>query len=152
MGNFVLQNSVDRLDQFTPGNVLPRLFEHIFLCAPDVDDDALEPQQPLGRVHELARSVSIYHNKGDLALVGSDYTKGNPERLGTAGAARPRLLHNKVHQIDCSPIVEGLLEHSYFLSGHVNGDIRQSIEGLAHGDGTRSRDPIGDTGNQWQMR
>ena len=102
-------------------------------------------------MHELARSVSIYHNRGDAALVVSDYTKGNPERLGGAGTARPRLLHNKVHQIDCTPIVEGLVEHSYYLTGSINADIRQSIDGVAHSDSSRRRASIGDSANQWVM-
>lgn len=151
MGNYLLQHTIERIDQFTPGNALPRLFEHIFLCSADIDDNALEPDQPMGQVHELARSVSIYHNRGDAALVVSDYTKGNPERLGGAGAARPRLLHNKVHQIDCTPIVEGLVEHSYYLTGSINADIRQSIDGLAHSDSSRRRASIGDSANQWVM-
>ena len=151
MGNYLLQHAIERIDQFTPGTALPRLFEHIFLCAADVDDNALEPGQPLGSVHELARSVSIYHNRGDVAMVISDYTKGNPDRLGGAGAARPRMLHNKVYQIDCTPIVEGLVEHSYYLNGHVNADIRQSIEGVAHRDESRRRASIGDSANEWVM-
>ncbi len=151
MGNYLLQHTIERIDQFTPGNALPRLFEHIFLCSADIDDNALEPDQPMGQVHELARSVSIYHNRGDAALVVSDYTKGNPERLGGAGAARPRLLHNKVRQIDCTPIVEGLVEHSYYLTGSINADIRQSIDGLAHSDSSRRRASIGDSANQWVM-
>jgi esterase/lipase superfamily enzyme len=151
MGNYLLQHTVQRIDQFTPGNALPRLFEHIFLCAADVDDDVLEPDQSLGRLHQLARNVSIYHNRGDVALVVSDYSKGNPDRLGSAGAARPKLLHNKVHQIDCSPIVPGLVEHSYYLSGHVNADIRQSIDGVPLSDSQRRRSNVGDAANQWVM-
>lgn len=151
MGNYLLQTALERMDQFTPGNALPRLFEHIFLCAPDVDDSVLEPGQPMGRIHELARSVSVYHNRGDVAMVVSDYTKGNPERLGSGGAARPALLHNKVQQIDCTPIVRGLVEHSYYLSGHVNADIRQGIDGLSHGDISRRRARDSNFANIWTM-
>jgi hypothetical protein len=64
MGNYVLQNALVRMDDNTPGNALPRLFECVFLCAPDVDENVLEPGQPLGRVHEIARSVTVYHNRG----------------------------------------------------------------------------------------
>lgn len=151
MGNYLLQNAVTRCDDFTPGNALPRLFEHIFLCSPDVDDTVLEPGQPLGRLHELARSVSVYHNRGDAALVVSDFTKGNPDRLGSNGPARPNLVHNKVHEIDCSPIVKGLVEHSYYLVGNVNADIRMSIDGLPHEDERRRRKKVGSLGNQWEM-
>lgn len=151
MGNYVLQESLPRIDQFTPGNALPRIFKHIFLCAADVDDDVMEPGQPMGQAHELARNVTIYYNREDLALFGSTHTKGNPERLGSAGAARPKLLHNKVHQVDCTPLVRGLVEHSYYLTGHIAGDIRQSIEGLAQNDPNRRRIAQGDAANQWAM-
>jgi hypothetical protein len=57
-----------------------------------------------------------------------------------------------VHQIDCTPIVKGLVEHSYYLVGHVNADIRMSIDGKAHDDPTRRRVRVGLMGNQWEMR
>jgi esterase/lipase superfamily enzyme len=151
MGNFVLQHTLPKLDDFTPGDAFPRLFEHIFLCAPDLDDDALEPGHGLGRVHELARHVTIYHNREDVALHISDYTKGNPDRLGSQGAARPALLHNKVHQVDCHDLVTGLVEHSYYLEGWVNQDIRLSIEGREPADRERRRDLKGDLPNVWKL-
>jgi esterase/lipase superfamily enzyme len=152
MGNFVLQNTLDRMSKYNEGSMLPRMFEHIFMCAPDVDDDVFEPGKALVRLPELARSISVYHNKGDTAMYVSDYTKGNPERLGLAGAAKPALLHNKIHQIDCSPIVRGLIEHSYFIAGRVNQDIRLSLQGLTHDDPTRHRDLAGGSWpNVWRM-
>lgn len=152
MGNYLLQNALERCDAFTPGNALPRIFEHIFLCSPDVDDTALEEGQPLGRLHEMARSVSVYHNRGDVALVVSDYTKGNPDRLGSNGPARPTLVHNKVQDIDCTSIVKGLVEHSYYLVGNVNADVRMSIDSVPHDDSRRHRNRVGVLGNQWEMR
>ncbi len=151
MGNYLLQHTIERIDQYTPGDALPRLFEQIFLCAPDVDDDALERPDKLGRVQELARTVSLYHNRGDMAMMVSDYTKGNPERLGTAGAAHPALLHNKIQQIDCAPVVTGLVEHSYYLSGFPNADIRLSIDGLPQDDRRRRRVRDGNLANVWSM-
>jgi esterase/lipase superfamily enzyme len=152
MGNYLLQNALTRLYDFTPGDALPRLFEHVFLCAPDVDDTVLEPGQPLGRLNQIARHVTIYHNRQDTALVVSDYTKGNPERLGGAGAAHPALLHNKVHQVDCTPVVHGVVEHSYYLAGNVNADIRASIDGRAQDDAERMREPSDALSNVWVMR
>ena len=151
MGCYVLQNALPRIEQFTAGTAMPRVFEHIFLCAPDVDDNALEAGQPMGNLHELARSVSVYHNRGDLAMYVSDYTKGNPERLGTAGAARPAALHNKVEQVNCTPVVKGFVEHSYYLDGWVNQDIRLSIAGLAPDDSRRRRQRSQDFPNVWQL-
>jgi esterase/lipase superfamily enzyme len=116
MGNYLLQNALHRMELFTPGNSMARLFQHVFLCAADVDDTVLEPGQPLSSVHELTRQVSVYHNRGDIAMYVSDYTKGNPERLGCTGAARPTLLHHKISQIDCTPVASGKVEHSYNLT------------------------------------
>ena len=65
-----------------------------------------------------------------------------------AGPARPAHVHNKVHQVDCTPIVKGLVEHSYYLVGHANADIRMSIDGKSHDDPSRHRNRIGVMGNQ----
>ncbi|HFD92000.1 MAG TPA: alpha/beta hydrolase [Gammaproteobacteria bacterium] len=151
MGNYVLQATLARMREFAAARGLPRLFEHIFLCAADVDDDVLEPGKPMGDLHRLARGVSIYHNRGDLAMYVSDYTKGHPDRLGHEGAARPGQLHRKIHQVDCSSLVEGLVEHSYYLWGPVNSDIRQTIDGLPPGDPARRRTQSGSHDNVWVM-
>ncbi len=151
MGNYVLQNALARMITYTPYGVLPRLFEHIFMCAPDVNDDVLEPGRPMERLHQLCRRVSVYHNRGDVAMYVSDYTKGNPDRLGTAGAARPAQVHNKVHQVDCTPLVAGLVEHSYYLWGPVNTDIRQSIDGIPFDDPKRRRRRESELPNVWTL-
>jgi len=131
---------------------LPRLFEHVFLCAPDVDDSALEPGQYLAQVDQIARNVTIYHNRGDKAMVISDYTKGNPERLGGSGAAHPALLHNKVHQVECTPIVHDFIQHSYYLTGNVNADIRASIDGWDQDDPRRIRERNATLNSVWVMK
>ena len=152
MGNYLLQNALARTFDFTPGNALPRLFEHVFLCAPDVDDNALEPIQPLARVDQIARNVTIYHNRGDKAMVISDFTKGNPERLGGSGAAHPALLHNKVHQVDCTQVVHDFIQHSYYLIGNVSADIRTSIDGWEQDDPRRNRERNATLNNVWVMK
>jgi esterase/lipase superfamily enzyme len=152
MGNYLLQSALARTFDFTPGNTLPRLFEHVFLCAPDVDDSALEPGQALAQVDQVARNVTVYHNRGDKAMVISDYTKGNPERLGGSGAAHPALLHNKVHQVDCTPVVHDFIQHSYYLTGNVNADIRASIDGWEQDDSRRVRERNATLNNVWVMK
>ena len=139
MGNYVLQKTLKRLIEFNHGMRLPRLFDHVFMCAPDVNDDALEDGKPLARLQELARNVSIYHNSGDVAMSISDYTKQNPDRLGLNGVEKVSQLSQKVHQIDCSEIVTGMIEHSYYLNGSVNEDIRHSIAGVKQDDTVRRR-------------
>lgn len=152
MGNYVLQNALERMREFTPGTALPRLFDHVFLCAPDVDSSVLEPGQPMGDLHELARTVSVYHNTGDVALHVSDYTKGNPDRLGSYGASRAALLPDKIEQIDCSAIVGGLVEHSYYLDGRVADDILRSIDGVPADHASRTRLRRAGAGVRWELR
>ncbi|MEW6776735.1 MAG: alpha/beta hydrolase [Bdellovibrionota bacterium] len=154
MGNFVLQNALARLAEYHPGDQLPRLFENAFLCAADVDDRVLQEGEALSRLPEISRGVSVYYNKYDKALLISDKTKGNPDRLGTNGAAKPYQLHNKIHQIDCTPVVaQGFTEHSYYLSGKVNADIRQTLAGIPQEDAkTRSREATGELPNLWRMK
>lgn len=143
MGNYVLQNALRRTKAFSVAGKPPRLFDQIFLCAPDVADDVFDPQQPFRRLPETAEQVTIYHNRGDLAMPISDYSKGNTDRLGWRGASRPADLDGRVHQVDCSAIVSGLVEHSYYLCGRVNDDIRRSVDGLAADDAGRSRAAVG---------
>ncbi len=151
MGNYVLQCAVERLSDHTPATALPRLFDQIWMCAPDVDDDVFEEGQPLARVHQIARQVTVYHNRRDKALVISDVTKGNPDRLGSAGSARPALLHSKVGQVDCAEVAEGLVEHSYYLDGHVLDDIRLSVDGVALNAEKRRRRVDPHIGNVWRL-
>jgi esterase/lipase superfamily enzyme len=133
MGNFVLQQALARLWDFSPGNSLPRMFEHVFLAAPDVDDTVLERGQPMELVHQIGNAVAVYHNANDMALRVSDYTKGNPDRLGQRGAARPQSLHQKVYQVDCSAVVSGLTQHSYYTNGIIATDIRKALQGQLPG-------------------
>ncbi len=151
MGNFVLQHALDRLWEFTPGTALPRLFDRVFLCAADVDDDVLEPGKALEQVHQVANLVSIYHNPNDNALRVSDYTKGNPDRLGQRGAARPQALHQKMMQFDCSPLVSGLTQHSYFTNGRIARDIRLSLQGLPPDDPARGLNRLAGAANMWRF-
>lgn len=150
MGNYVLQNALDRVWDNSPGSALPRLFDHVFLCAADVDDNVLEPGQPMERLHQLSNRVWVYHNANDRALTVSDYTKGNPDRLGQRGAARPQQLHQKVAQVDCAPLVTGLTQHSYYANGRVNRDIRLALQGLDPAGSDRALQP-GDMPSRWRL-
>jgi esterase/lipase superfamily enzyme len=142
MGNYVLQHALTSLIELNNQKHLPQLFQHIFMCAPDVDDNIFEQEQPMVNLHRLARQVTVYYNNGDLAMYISDYTKGNIDRLGHNGCARPLQLHNKVNQVNCSKIVGGITEHSYYLWATVNEDIRQSIDETTNDDISRRRKPL----------
>ena len=98
------------------------------------------------RLPEMARTVTIYHNRGDLSMPVSDYTKWNTDRLGWGGPSRPADLDGRVHAVDCSPIVQGFVEHSYYRCGLVNADIRQCIDDVAPDDPTAIGTPSGMVG------
>lgn len=140
MGNYLLQKGLDsKVIGYAGTSVLPRIFKHIFLCAADVEDNVMEGEGAMARLHEMAAHVTIYFNQGDVAMSTSKYTKNAAARLGQVGNAHPALVHNKVHQVDCSEVVHGFVEHSYYLWATVNRDIWQSIEGLSFGHETRNR-------------
>ena len=149
MGNFVLESAVrSKILGYTQGRALPRIFDQIFLCAADVNDDALEQDQGLGRLHELTRNITVYYNDGDMGMHIGKYTKTMRERLGHTGSARPSQVHRKVHQVDCTPIVRGPVEHSYYLWATVNRDIRMSLNGWRQDDSRRRRSRDGSS-NEW---
>ena len=141
MGNFVLQNALIRTEKFSLGGRLPRIFEQIFLCAGDVAADVFQPGEAFYHLPQMARAVTIYHNRGDETMPVSDYTRGNTDRLGWDGAERPADLPDRVHQVDCSRLVTALIEHNYYHCGVVNDDIRQSIDGIPTDSRDRYREP-----------
>lgn len=152
MGNYVLSNALKRTRAFSINGRPPRLFDQIFLCAPDVADDVFEEGRPFRTLPELAETVTIYHNRRDLAMPVSDYTKGNSDRLGWRGASRPAELDSRVHQVDCSTIVTGVVQHGYHACGRVNDDICASINGVRPDDTARHRvDVRNGWPNVWRM-
>lgn len=147
MGNYVLQNALKRTLDFCTRGRPPCIFDQIFLCAADVADDVFDPGQPFHELPGFAGDVTVYYNKGDLAMPISDHTKGNSRRLGWRG---PKQQDGRIHSVDCSEVVHGLLEHSYHLSGLVKDDIAESLSGIAPGDSRRSRRPVPNgCANEW---
>ena len=129
MGNYVLRHALQELRRQSRGGI-PRLFDQIFLMAADEDDDAFELDHKLRLLPRLGRRVNVYFNRGDTAMAISDATKGNPDRLGDDGPRSPFQVPGKVTQIDCTYVVEGAIEHSYYLEPRVARDMAQAMEGL----------------------
>jgi esterase/lipase superfamily enzyme len=151
MGNYVFQNALKKIKGYSNSGQMPRIFDHIFMCAPDVNDNVFENDQPMFQIHELSNHISVYYNNGDTAMYISDMTKGNTQRLGHTGVARPQLIHNKIHQIDCSPIVKGLVEHSYYLWATVNNDITMTLDKIPFDDTIRQRKRLANN-REWQLK
>lgn len=130
MGNYVLRHALQEVRRQS-AHKLPRVFDQIFLMAADEDDDAFEHDHKLRLLPRMARHVNVYFNRGDTAMSVSDYTKGNPDRLGDDGPRGPFQVPGKVTQVDCSNVVGGLVEHSYYIdTPAVVADMAQVLEGV----------------------
>jgi esterase/lipase superfamily enzyme len=123
MGNFALSNAIKALIDDTPaGKSLPRLFDHIISAAADEDNTAFVKDRgdkgpgPWVRIGELCGSMTIYFNKNDTALFGSQFTKGNPDRMGNHGPSMPFDIPGNVTVVDVSKLDPFLdfVGHGYF--------------------------------------
>ena len=130
MGNYVLRHAVQEIRSNFPGRP-PRVFDQVFMMAADEDDDTFEYDYKMAVLPRLGRRVNVYFNHGDVALQISDKTKGNPDRLGTDGPRLPQQVPAKVTQVDCTPVVKGAIEHSYYLdSQRVAADMLHVLAGI----------------------
>jgi len=129
MGNYVLRHAVQeflRQSSWRPR----RLFDQVLLMAADEDDDAFEHEHKLALLPRMARRVNVYFNRNDRAMAVSDITKANPERLGDDGPRHPFQIPAKVTQIDCTKVVAGVVEHSYYKdSPEVVADVTAVLSG-----------------------
>ena len=105
MGNYALRHAVQAV-RGELGDEPPRLFEHVFLFAADEDDDTFEHDHKLRLLPRLARNVHVYFNPRDLALVVSDKTKTNPDRLGSDGPRLTDDLPRKLTLINCRDVAK----------------------------------------------
>lgn len=123
MGNFALSNAIKALIAETPASQhLPRLFDHIISAAADEDNTAFVKERgekgpgPWARIGELCGDMTIYFNKNDTALWGSQATKGNPDRMGNHGPSLPFEIPGNITVVDVSKL-DPLLDfvgHGYY--------------------------------------
>jgi esterase/lipase superfamily enzyme len=126
MGNYALRWAWQSI-RASAGGELRRLFDHVLMVAADEDHDTFEHEHKLKGLPDLARSVTVYHNARDRALMVSDITKGNPERLGAGGPRNALLLPDKVRVVDVLPALAGdddRIGHHYHVSNAV---VRQDL-------------------------
>ena len=105
MGNWALANALDDIAS-AYSNRPPRIFDQIFLMAADVDNDALEEGKRLAGLSDICKAITIYFSEDDRALMVSDFTKLNPDRLGATGPRRRDLIDRKVSLVDCRLVDE----------------------------------------------
>ncbi|MQX36643.1 alpha/beta hydrolase [Roseospira navarrensis] len=144
MGNFALRHAVQGMRAFV-GDQLPRLFDEVLLMAADADNDALTTDAKLAPLEGLARRVTTYYNAQDLALVVSDWTKMNPDRLGASGPRDLDPLPPKFININCAAAVDWGTDptgHQYYRNNAV---VRRDVLAVLAGsedDRIDGRTPI----------
>ncbi|MBM3489376.1 MAG: alpha/beta hydrolase [Alphaproteobacteria bacterium] len=148
MGNYALRHALQAAISQGPGKVLPRIFQNIFLMAADEDNDALELDHKLARLPELAEAVHVYYSASDQALVISDRTKTNPDRLGSTGPRTLSNLPHKISLIDCRWVddtrpIEHARHQYYRRRQEVIEDVQAVLRGLPP-DQIGNRDYIAD--------
>lgn len=132
MGAYVLRNALQALIAKDP-HALTRVFDQITLAAPDEDDDAFEHDSKLKLLPRIGRQVTVYFNPNDKALVISDTTKANPDRLGSDGPRLVDMIPKKVVLVDCRTVAgdaDPFIEHGYiFRSPAMAQDLAAVLRG-----------------------
>lgn len=132
MGNYVLRQGLQALIAKEP-DALNRFFDQILMAAPDEDDDAFEHDSKLRLLPRLGRQVTVYFNPNDRALLVSDKTKSNPDRLGSDGPRLIDMIPKKVVLVDCRNVAgdaDPLSLHSYYIrSPAMARDLAEVLRG-----------------------
>lgn len=132
MGAYVLRQGLQAVIAKEPG-ALNRLFDQILLAAPDEDDDTFEHDTKLQLLPKLGRLVTVYFNPNDRALLVSDKTKSNPDRLGSDGPRLIDLIPKKIVLVDCRNVArdaDPLVLHSYYIrSPAMAHDLTEVLRG-----------------------
>ena len=138
MGNWTLRNALQAIIEMRGADRLPAVFDNIFLMAADEDEDSLQDDTKMALLPRLGNAVHVYHSKDDRALVISDTTKLNPDRLGSNGPIDMDLIDAKIVCVDCRHVDETDFLHAnhqyYRLREEVIGDVRQVLAGLEAGE------------------
>lgn len=133
MGNWALRHAVQGLISLQSEARLPAIFTNVFLMAADEDENSFEKEHKLQRLPELARAIHVYHSRGDTALLVSDVTKMNPDRLGSGGPRSFSGLSTRIVAVDCADVDFTTIPHGnhqyYRLRPEVIADVRAVLTG-----------------------
>ncbi len=137
MGNYAARHAVQAVAA-SAGSNIRRLFDQALLMAADEDDDALELEGKLLPLTRMCKRVTVYVNPDDLALVVSDTTKGNPDRLGASGPHNSWAVPDKVSIVNVQKVVAFKTDktgHQYYrLNQKVQADVLRVLEGAESGE------------------
>ena len=151
MGNWALRGAIRSIRTFVGDNI-PPLFDQVILIAADEDDDTLSHAKKLQPILRGAGRVTVYYNNCDIALKGSDWAMGNPDRLGRTGPEDADDLPAKIVPVNTAPVIvtdaevgvdgsepfetyeeweRDLTGHQYYRNNrHVRQDILQVLDGV----------------------
>ena len=133
MGNYALRHAVQAIQRRYGTRPLPKLFDTVVLAAADEDADTLECSNKLKILPRLTDRIVVYHTPRDRALMISETTKDNPERLGSDGPDNSANLNDKIAIVDVSGILgadEDKQNHQYYrLNPYVREDTLAVLEG-----------------------
>lgn len=137
MGNYATRHAVQAVAA-SAGSNIRRLFDQVLLMAADEDDDALELDFKLLPLARMCKRLNVYINPDDLALVVSDTTKGNPDRLGAGGPHNSWAVPDKVSVINVQKVVQFKKDktgHQYYrLNEKVRADVLSVLAGQESGE------------------
>jgi esterase/lipase superfamily enzyme len=140
MGNRVLATALDRWRR--AHGAVPAVFRSIFMLAPDLPNEALEPGADAGTIPAAARHVLVYYAGDDFALRSSKVANVRnrivSRRLGHTGPEHLELTSANVVAIDCDAFNSACdpLGHRYFLGdpqGRPGPALRHVVATLATG-------------------
>ena len=130
MGNWALRHAVQALKG---ERRLEPIFDNVFLMAADEDDDALERDDKLKPLLDLARRIHVYHSEDDKALIMSNTTKFNGARLGNNGLRSVSGIYHQVIAVDCQAVDDTEMlqvDHQYYRRrDEVIKDVRAVLSG-----------------------
>ncbi|WAJ70398.1 alpha/beta hydrolase [Catenovulum adriaticum] len=120
MGNRVLRNAFASWAKHDHRGAAPLLFRNIFMMAPDVVNQCLEPGESAAVLPQCARNLVVYFANDDLAMPASKLAnlkcKSVSRRLGMTGLERLDKVPKNVYEVDCDNFNNffDLKGHHYF--------------------------------------
>ena len=123
MGVRVLAGAANRAVDYYQLNGFPQMFSNIFLAAPDIVNEALEPNKRGQWIPVSANNVIVYHASDDWALrtsiVANVFNIIASRRLGQRGPEDMNKVPSNVFALDCSGFnnnYDTVIGHRYFGS------------------------------------
>lgn len=140
MGNRVLREGLKEFSKTLGYPADFPIFSETIMVAPDIESDSLTVAGSGFAINALSRRVTVYYNRNDDVLAGSQYLKNSfSARLGRNGPNSWSDLHTKAVAVDCStaiPKAGGLfsgingIHSAYFEKPRFFEDLSQTLRSI----------------------